>query len=239
VVTKISVVIPAFNEEKSISRTLSALAKQKTKHEFEVIVVNNNSTDKTANVAKKFSKELNLKVIAEKRKGRGKARDTGCRKATGGVIFSMDADTIPPSNWIESMYKYFNYPDVVAVTGPWEVRDCKGFKRWFLNHCQTPATLPYILFRGHYWLTGFNFAIRKSAYIKCGGFNTKINAHEDIDLTERVRKLGKIVYASDAKVVTSSRRYANGIINGLWSYEEIGIRYFIFKDKSIVLDDKR
>jgi len=235
----ISVVIPAYNEEKNIAKTLESLVNQKIMIPFEVIVVDNNSVDKTINVVKKFSKRLKLKIFMQKRKGRGMARATGFGKARGDIVFSMDADTVVSTYWMETMLSYFKDPTTVAVTGSWKVEDCKGFTKWFLNNCQTVAMIPYLFYRGHYWLTGFNFAIRNSVYQKAGGFNAVLNAHEDIDLTERVRKLGKIRYAKDAEVITSGRRYANGLWRGLWSYQEIGIKVFLFKDKKIVLKDQR
>ncbi len=235
----ISVVIPAYNEEKDIAKTLESLVSQKTTIPFEVIVVDNNSTDKTINVVKKFSKKLTLRTFTQKQKGRGIARATGFGKARGDIVFSMDADTVVPTGWIETTLNYFKDPTTVAVTGSWKVEDCKGFTKWFLNNCQTFAMIPYLFYRGHYWLTGFNFAILSSVYKKAGGFNAALNAHEDIDLTERVRKFGKIRYAKDAQVITSGRRYTNGLLRGLWSYQEIGIKVFLFKDKKIVLKDQR
>lgn len=235
----ISIVIPAFNEEELLPSTLESLVNQTTKNPFEVIVVDNNSTDKTSKVASKFASKLNLKIIKETKKGRGIARHTGFERAQADIILSLDADTIVPSNWVELITKNFEDRRTVAVTGPWFVDDCRGVKRWFLNNFQEIAEIPYLLWKGHFWLTGFNFGIRREFYKKCGGFNTTLNAHEDIDLTNRIGKFGKVVYDKKCLVKTSSRRYDKGLFRGIFEYEKLAIRYFLFKDNSIILPDTR
>lgn len=235
----ISIVIPAFNEEDSIGATLETLANQKTSQEFEVILVNNNSTDNTVREAKKFEKKLNLRVIDETKKGRGTARSTGHRYAKGDIIISTDADTKLPSNWLDEITKPFEDPKVVAVTGPWKMFGINRDTSRGMERFQKIAEWPYRLVFGHYWLTGFNMAVRKTAYEKCGGFNPEINAHEDIDITNRIRKFGKIVYNNNAVAHSSGRRFRKGFWRGLIEYQILGIRYFLLRDQKIILDDKR
>lgn len=236
---KVSVIIPAYNEEGSIGRTLESLANQKTDHEFEVIIVNNNSTDNTVKESQKFSKKLDLKVIDEKKKGRGTARATGHRHAKGDILISTDADTWLPKEWMNNITKPFEDPKVVAVTGPWRLFDLDKKSKYWLERLQKISEWPFRLIMGHYWLTGFNMALRKSAYDKCGGFNPDINAHEDVDITLRIRKYGKIVYADDAVAHQSGRRYRKGALRGILEYDILAVRYFLFGDKSIILDDPR
>jgi len=236
---KVSVIIPAYNEEKSIAKTLRSLEKQDYKDKWEVIVVDNNSTDKTSEVSKKFSNNLDLKVILEKKKGRGTARATGANKSQGEFIFYTDADALVPKNWISGMVRHFDDSEVVAVTGPWKITDLGGFAQWFLNNFQEVAVLPYTVIRGMHWLTGFHMAIRRDAYVKCGGFDPELNMHEDIDISERLVKYGKIAYARAVIVETSGRRYNKGLIRGLLDYELPGIKFFLFGNKKIVLDDQR
>src|SRR3989338_1899751 len=92
---KVSVVIPAFNEEKYIENTLFSLLKseQKTHLDYEVILVDNNSFDRTAEIAQKFTGRMNLRIIKETRQGRGIARARGFEEAKGAIILSADADT--------------------------------------------------------------------------------------------------------------------------------------------------
>ena len=236
---KVSVIIPAYNEENSIAKTLKTLAKQDYPEEFEVIIVDNGSTDGTKQEANKFAKKLHLRVIDEPKKGRGTARATGANEAKGDYLFYTDADAKVPKHWISGVMKYFDDPQVVAVTGPWKVHDVKGFTRFFLNNFQEIAVLPYTLAAGMHWLTGFHMAIRKDIYKKAGGFDPDLNAHEDIDISERLRKFGKIAYAKDVVVIQSGRRYKKGLIRGLLDYELTGIKFFLFGSKSILLKDRR
>ena len=99
----VSVVIPAYNEDMVIDMCLDSFVLQKTKHKFEVIIVDNNSTDNTYNLVKSYENKLNLKVIKEEQKGRGVARNTGFAHATGDIILSTDADAIVPPHWIETL----------------------------------------------------------------------------------------------------------------------------------------
>lgn len=235
----ISVVIPAYNEEKYIGKCLNFLVKQKTKQKFEVIVVNNNSTDSTGREIKKYLGNLNLKIVFEKNKGRGTARKAGFKKAKGDLIFSTDADTIVPENWLDKMATYFKDKKVIAVTGTCKINDCSKATNALFNFCQPKTMVLYRIIFKHYWLSGFNFAIRKSAYIKSGGFNSKVNALEDIELGFRVKKLGKIVFVNNLPVLFSGRRFRSGIIKGSLSYIKNFINYFLLKKQNMVLKDVR
>ena len=230
----ISIVIPAYNEEKFIGKTLDSLVDQKTNHLFEVIVVDNASTDKTSLVVKKYSKKLNLNLVYEPKKGRGTARAKGASLAQGEIILCGDADTIYPSNWVDTAVKYFDDPKVVGITGPWKASGVSKKMDVFLDVGQEiTSVVPSQFFLGHPWLTGFNMAVRSDAYKKCGGFNDKINAQEDLDLTFRLRKYGKILYARDLLVTTSNRRFKDGLVKGFWGYEKSAIEHFLLKKEGI------
>ena len=101
----ISVVIPAYNEEENITKSLGAFLGQTTKLSYEIILVDNASTDKTVEIAAKYVGKLPLKIIKENKKGRGPARRAGFTKAKGDIIFSTDADAQVPPDWIEKLGK--------------------------------------------------------------------------------------------------------------------------------------
>ena len=109
----ISVVIPTFNEEKLLSKCLESLQKQTVKP-FEIIVVDNNSTDTTAAIAKK----MGVKVISEKNQGISFARNAGFNAAKGDIIARLDADTTALPNWIERIKKDIETDGKDAVFGP-------------------------------------------------------------------------------------------------------------------------
>jgi len=102
--TKITVVLPALNEEKGIGRTIDAINKtyfKKNKWELEIIVVDGNSKDKTREIARKKK----AKIIIEKRKGYGRAYKTGLSEASGDIFVTGDADATYPFNKIHTYIK--------------------------------------------------------------------------------------------------------------------------------------
>ncbi|HSW47818.1 MAG TPA: glycosyltransferase [Candidatus Saccharimonadales bacterium] len=213
----ISVVIPAFNEEKTIGKCIESLIYQTTNEKYEVIVVDNASTDKTYQIASKYKKRLDLKLIKEPKKGRGAARFAGFRKATGAIILSLDGDSIAPKNWIEKLIKPLADPKIVAVTGTGRVENSTIRINKTFNVLQPVSMFGYRLLFRHFWLTGFNFAIQADIYKKAGGFNPEVGSYEDTDLTFRVAKLGKIKFIN-LPVTVDGRRMKNGIIKGSIPY---------------------
>src|SRR3989344_3461999 len=154
----ISVIIPAYNEEDNIAHCLDAFLGQTTKRDFEIVLVNNASTDKTAEIAEKYKDKLNLNVVFDPIKGRGHARYVGFNNAKGEVILSSDSDAVVPENWIETLASVFdNNPNMIAVTGTCKVADLdlKTNKRF--NQLQPFSMRVYRILYHHYWLTGSNF----------------------------------------------------------------------------------
>jgi glycosyltransferase involved in cell wall biosynthesis len=236
----ISVVIPAYNEEENLPRTLEALMGQDTDQMFEVVVVDNNSTDKTAVAARKFTHKLNLKVIVEKTKGRGAARRCGFAHAVGEIILSTDADTIMPKNWIARLVRELvSDTNAGAVTGTCKFGDQSPRVNMLLNVFQPVAMRMYRIVFGHYWLSGFNFGIYKEIYEKSGGFEQKLNAQEDINLSFKVAKIAKIKFLSDVPVIASGRRFEKGVVLGLISYISTFVSYFWLKNDRVYLEDRR
>lgn len=227
----VSIVIPAYNEEKTLPRTLDSLRKQRFKDNFEVIVVDNNSTDQTAQIAYTYRDNLNIKVIREEKKGRSPARRAGFAQAKGELILSTDADTIVPDNWVEMIGAYFTDEDIIAVTGRSKILDCSLRVNLLFNYLQPIFMHAYRIVFGHYWLSGFNFAIRKDAYIKAGGFNPNLNSQEDTELAFRVSKLGKIKFINSPIVIASGRRFQQGLLQGFYSYIKSYIFYFFLKNE--------
>jgi glycosyltransferase involved in cell wall biosynthesis len=211
----ISVVIPAFNEEKLLPQCLEALATQTTKQHFEVIVVDNNSTDRTAEIARSYAKRLNLRLLLEKKRGRGAARKRGFAEAKGDIVFSTDADARVPPDWIERLLPYFKDRKVVGVSGPCLVNDLVWWKNIVVNVTQPTMMHVYRLFMGHYWLAGFNFAIRKRVYLDSGGFDARLHGLEDTELAMRVSQLGKI-RCVPVKVTFSGRRFSGNFWLGIF-----------------------
>src|SRR6185295_6274824 len=118
---KISIVIPAYNEEKFIGDTLRSITESATENLLEIVVVNNASTDKTAEVASAFPK---VRVVNEEKKGITRARQAGLMAAQGEVLSYIDADTRVNTEWFKILNEEFaKDPGLVCLSGPYEYYD--------------------------------------------------------------------------------------------------------------------
>ncbi len=231
----VSVVIPAFNEEKNIGKCIESLIAQQTTHDYEVVIVDNASTDRTFDVATKYKGRLNLRVLKEPLKGRGQARFTGCRAAKGDIILSLDGDSTAPPNWIETMTAPLADPNIVAVTGTGKIEDCTRRINVTFNTFQPISMVVYRMLFKHYWLTGYNFAIKTAIYKQAGEFNPKTKSNEDTELAFRVAKHGKIKFLK-YPVTVSGRRVSKGFVKGMMPYLTGYVKHFAMKNPTDLSD---
>lgn len=235
----ISIIIPAYNEEDSIGDCLESLVIQTTRQPFEVIFVDNNSKDKTVEIATKYKKRLNLRIIHEKKQGRGAARARGFDEATGDIMFSSDADAIFFPDWIELFSSYFKDKKVIAVTGSVKIIDNTKINNGIFNFLHPYLMHGYRLVFGHYWLSGFSFAVRTTTYKEIGGLNRNLNALDDIDLGFRIYKKGKIIMVDNPRVTMSGRRFKPHFFRGLFSYFKPFFQLVFLKNQSFSVSDER
>ncbi|MFH8119628.1 MAG: glycosyltransferase [Candidatus Aenigmatarchaeota archaeon] len=197
----ISIVIPAYNAEKTIANTIKALLKQNyPKKDYEIIVVDDGSTDNTVNVVKKFKK---VRLIKQKHKGPAAARNLGAKKAKGSIILFTDSDCVPGKNWIKFMIEPFKNKEIVGVSGTYRTLNKESSIARFIgyeierNH-EVMKKKKYIDFIGSY-----SAAYRKNIFLKFGGFdeNFPIASGEDPELSFRISKAGyKMVFQPKAYV---------------------------------------
>ncbi len=209
---KLSVVIPAYNEEEFLPRLLTALKKQTFSKPFEIIVADNNSTDNTAKIAR----SMNAKVVNETKQGFAYAANAAFFAATGDILIRSDADSVPPPQWLEEIYQTFQTnPDIVAVGGP--LLPLESNKIQNIIYYPISIIWMYLLkFLGRGFLFT-NIAIKKEDFYALKGFRTDIYG-EDTDLCLRLKKRGKIIINLKAYTFTSIRRV-----------DSLGIKNFIFK----------
>jgi len=223
---KLSFVIPAYNEEKNIGPCLEAIFKEigGKKHDLEIIVVNNASTDKTKEVAGRFA---GVKVVDEKKKGLSAARHAGFLASSGDLIANIDADTLLTPGWIEKVLKAFSAnKNLVAFSGPYIYHDLSlmvniGVRLFYYAGYAGYLANRFVLNKSS-MLQGGNFIVRKSALEKIGGYNLEFDFYgEDTDIARRLHEVGEVVFTFNLPMYTSGRRLAKeGIVT-------MGIRYGI------------
>ncbi|HUZ06341.1 MAG TPA: glycosyltransferase family 2 protein [Candidatus Paceibacterota bacterium] len=232
---RVSIVIPAHNEEKFLAATIRAALAQDYP-DFEVIVVNNASADRTAEVAGQFP----VKLVHEPRKGLLWARECGRQNASGEIIANMDADCLPERNWLRTGAGFFQDARVAAATGPYDYHDGGTFFRqsslltqktayWLVNRLfQCPG-----LRLGAILIGGNNF-IRAAALRQVSGYNTDILFYgEDTDTAKRVSACGPVIFSNRLVMKTSARRFqAEGTAR-------LGARYIAYFFKTIFAKEKK
>lgn len=212
---KISLVIPAYNEEKFIGKCLESVQKNGAGF-FEIIVVNNASTDRTAEIAASFP---GVRVVTEPSKGLTKARQKGLEEAGGDFIAFIDADTSLPPRWMGMVERNFESPGVVCLSGSYRYYDGPWLRNmfiYFLWWISYPLTYRIV----GYMVVGGNFVARRSALLNMGGFDPTIQFHgEDTDIARRISKFGKVIFRMNFFIYTSSRRFnAEGLIKTIGAY---------------------
>jgi glycosyltransferase involved in cell wall biosynthesis len=204
---RFTVVVPAYNESAYLGQTLEALLAQDFPGPYEVIVVDNNSTDDTAAVAAGYG----VRVIQESERGVCAARQAGSAIATGDIIVSTDADTVQPRDWLRTIdARFAESEQVVAVAGPCRYQDPSWWARAY-PHLLFGSVAAVFAITGHvFYVTATNLAVRRSAF---PGYDLKLTqGGDEFDLLRRLRPRGKVVWERNNVVTTSPRRLQRGLI---------------------------
>lgn len=197
----VSIVIPTLNEGKYIEKTLRSIKNQTFNREYEVIVVDSYSTDKTRIIAKKY----NCRIINCPPGIIALARQKGFESAKGKILVCANADTIYPKTWLAKLTKPIYDKKAVASCGNLTPLDGNTIENIFAKNILNPITS--ISFKlGMHYAPGETIAFTKNAFRKVHGFNIKLKTAEDMDLIKRISKHGKVAYVPDAMVYISMRR---------------------------------
>ncbi len=216
----VSVVIPAHNEEIYLLSCLESIKNQDYAGEYEVIVVDNASTDNTAQIARDWG----AKVVYESKRSPACARQKGAEVATGELIAFIDADTQAPAHWLSTIvWRFLCEPETVVISGPYAYYDAGKIAR-IASYGNFISIITDQLFRKAFnkgsavW--GCNFAVRRSALLEVGGFDTSIRFYgEEYELSLRLKKAGKGGIIPWLFVLTSSRRLKRiGVVNQYWNW---------------------
>ena len=221
---RISFVVPAYNEEALLPACLAAIRAEidRAGVAAEVLVVNNASTDRTADVA---GATPGVVVVDQPIKGLVQARSAGFAACTGELVANIDADTLVPRMWLDRVLAEFaSDPALVAVSGPYDYYDVP-------IHIRAAARLFYVVGFGTYafnryvlgvgsMVQGGNFVVKREALIRAGGFDETFTFYgEDTDIARRMTTVGRVKFTWALMAKSSGRRLKG---DGLFM---TGVRY--------------
>ncbi|RJR17362.1 MAG: glycosyltransferase [Nitrospiraceae bacterium] len=196
----VSVIIPAFNAEKTIGRCLDALTKQDYRGEYEIIVVDDGSTDSTPDIVSKFVK---AQLIRQKNAGPAAARNRGASISVGEIILFTDADCVPEPDWISEMLRpFYENSEVAGVKGAYKTKQKEITARFVqleyedkYNYMLKDKFIDFI--------DTYSAGFRKDVFLEMKGYDTSfpVACAEDVELSYRMsNKRHKMVFNPDAVV---------------------------------------
>lgn len=219
----ISVIIPAYNESRSIIKTISSILKSDYPQEkVNVIVVDDGSTDGTLKRVERFLSLKGVKnvlIISQKKSGKAAALNNGIKNyAKGKLVMCLDADSYIDKNALRNVVKYFEDKKVAAVSSNVKIEPGRGL----LNRIQQYEYLIcYQMKRAHtfynieYIIGGIGSTFRRSTLSKIGYYDEN-TVTEDIDITMKLLRSGnknvKVMYGSDVVAYTQSVLTVNDLI---------------------------
>ena len=210
----ISVVVPAYNEEENITACLESLNRQALpRTEYEVIVVDGNSRDRTRELAEPLA-DL---VFCQTSPRVGGARNDGAMKARGEILATTDADCIVPHDWLERIRDDFARYQPVQLYGTVFPREDTLKNRLSLALANTFSRLGYYTRTLNYTL-GCNTAFDRQAFIRAGMY-CPMDAGDDLEIALRMKRLGKVLLDPQLRVGFSMRRYQQfGTLRSLYQW---------------------
>jgi len=204
---RFSVVVPCYNEESYVADAIRALQRQQFDGEYEIVVVDNNSTDATAEIAR----GLGVRVVTETEPGVCNARQAGTAASRGEIVVSTDADTTHAPDWLAKIDRGFRAgDDVVAVVGPCRYKDGPYWGRVFARALFGTVGLVYRATGRTYYVSATNIAFRRDRW---SGYDTAMTqGGDELDVLRRLRRQGTVVYDRTNPTYTSGRRFARGFL---------------------------
>lgn len=197
---------------------------------FEVLVVDNASTDKTREIVEKNFPSV--KILNENRKGVTKARNRGGFEAKGDMLVFFDADVSPPKDWLKKVISAFKKePDLAALSGPYHYQNLSFLqnalvKSFYLFFPSCGEVLISVLLKKGGIMQGGNLVVKKEIFDKVKGFDEEVSFWGDeAMLARKLIKYGKIKFKNNIWVESSSRRLqkegflitgCRGVANCIW-----------------------
>ncbi len=188
----VSVIVPAYNAQATIDQTLKALTEQDYSGIYEIIAVDDGSTDQTSQIIRSYSK---VKYIHQANAGPAAARNRGAKEAQGQVLAFTDSDCVPHKDWLSKLTQGFGENNIAVVMGSYGIANSHNplavcvYKEILFRHENLLSSFPKVF-------GSYNFCIRKEVFDQVGGFNASYRqaSGEDNDLSYKVISAGWRIY---------------------------------------------
>ena len=206
---KVSVIIPAFNSSSTISSCIESVLKQGFK-DFEIIVVNDGSTDETEKIVKKFS---GVRLLSQENRGPAAARNLGASKAKGEIVAFIDADCIASEDWLDEVVKTFEDKEVAGVQGSYKCNQKELIARFIQVEIENRYKKMLKASKLD-WIGSYSAAYMREVFLREAGYDEKFRkaSGEDPELSFKLSKKGyKLVFNQNAVVYHSHP-------TALWKY---------------------
>ncbi|MEN6342164.1 MAG: glycosyltransferase [Methanospirillum sp.] len=209
----ISVVVPAYEEEARIERCLASLADQTlAREEYEVIVVDGGSKDRTREIASRYADSVFVQTSAKV----GGARNDGVHAARAPLVATTDADCVLPRDWVERARDDLLRDGVVMAYGTVSPIEDTVKNRFSLGLANLLSSIGSRL--GFYYTLGCNSAFRRDVFLRIGGYRT-IDAGDDLEIARRMVREGRVLFDRRLRVGFSMRRYDQfGTLRSLYQW---------------------
>lgn len=208
---KYSIIIPVLNEEHYIQKSVRAVVAQNfLREQFEIIVIDNGSTDKSIEIAKQAGADI---VITEEKQGTNFARNKGITVSSGKVLIFIDADTEPDTYWLSRIDTILDDTTIGAISGPYEYgfRGIKKIISFFVYEIGFEIIGPimsFLLKKPVSALMGGNFAVRRGVIEKIKKFPEIPFWGDDTAISMMIMAAGeKIIFTRKIKIKSSDRRF--------------------------------
>lgn len=193
---QVSVIVPAYNGAATVGDCLCALLEQQTQRSYEVILVDDGSSDDTAHEVAAFAPRVRL--VRQQHAGAAAARNCGVSAAQGDILLFTDADCEPTPGWVESLAGALNGAD--GAKGTYRTRQRSLVARWvqaeYESKYRRMAQRPTIDF-----IDTYSAAYRRGVFEAAGGFDEALQVDEDQELSFRLAEAGaRLVFAPEAVV---------------------------------------
>jgi glycosyltransferase involved in cell wall biosynthesis len=208
---RFSIVIPCYNEADYVAATLNSLREQTYTGSYEVIVVDNNCTDQTAEIAS----SLGARVVSEGTRGVCFARQKGTEESTGQIVISADADTTYTREWLSQVDAAFGSDEgIAAVVGPCRYVGGPLWGRAYARALFGGVQLVYRMTGRTLYVSATNVAFRRRCW---DGYDLALTqGGDELGLMRDLRTRGRVVYLHRNPTYTSSRRLTRGLLYGLF-----------------------